>query len=261
MSVPKDKSQLENHKLNALKAIEIYLKNLIESDDPNLQGKADKLSYWFEDYIRFLNRESSFDITKFPKYKKGQIVKVHLGFNIGSEEGGLHYAMVIENHNSIKSPILNVVPLTSIKSTTDISKINSSQGQVYLGNELFRLLSAKINALYTSINDNLTQLETQLASNPDNKKSPDFNSKLNKCKKELETLKKSKNEISKMKIGSIALISQITTISKIRIMDPKNSNDVLSGIRFSNETMDKIDGAISQLFTKQDDKTVDIATK
>lgn len=120
MSIPKDKLELETHKINALKAIEIYLKNLIESGDPNLQGKADKLSYWFEDYIRFLNRENNCDITKFPKYKKGQIVKVHLGFNIGSEEGGLHYAMVIENHNSIKSPILNVVPLTSVKSSTDI---------------------------------------------------------------------------------------------------------------------------------------------
>ncbi len=30
------------------------------------------------------------------RYKRGEIVKVHLGFNVGSEEGGLHYAVVLD---------------------------------------------------------------------------------------------------------------------------------------------------------------------
>ena len=44
-----------------------------------------------------------------------------------------------------------------------------------------------------------------------------------------------KNEIKNMKKGSIALVNQITTISKIRIYDPKRNDDVLSKIRLSNE--------------------------
>ena len=57
-------------------------------------------------------------------------------------------------------------------------------------------------------------------------------------------------EISKMKRGSIALVNQITTISKIRIYDPKKNKDMLSGITLSEESLDKIDYEIIKKFTK-----------
>ena len=41
---------------------------------------------------------------------------------------------------------------------------------------------------------------------------------------------------------------QITTVSKIRIYDPKTSYDVLHGIRLSNEKLDLIDEAIKNLY-------------
>ena len=44
-------------------------------------------------------------------------------------------------------------------------------------------------------------------------------------------------EISKMKKGSIALVSQITTISKQRIYDPKTSSDILANLRVSGNTL------------------------
>ncbi len=251
MSVHKSKKELDIHKEEALKTLNNYIDKLITSEDEKLQDKADKISYWFEDYAKFLDFETSFDTSKFPKYKKGQIIKVHLGFNIGSEEGGLHYAIVIENNNSVKSPVLNIVPLTSVKSTTDVSKIRKDLGQVYLGNELYRLLNAKVSALQTSISAELSSLEKIITSlSIDSSQIKTSKERLNKCKKELEILKKTEKEISKMKIGSIALVGQITTISKIRIYDPKNTRGVLSGIRVSNETLDKIDEVICQLFTK-----------
>ena len=52
-----------------------------------------------------------------------------------------------------------------------------------------------------------------------------------------------------MKRGSIALVNQITTISKIRIYDPKTDHDILSGIRLSNEKLDLIDDEIQKKFT------------
>ena len=54
-----------------------------------------------------------------------------------------------------------------------------------------------------------------------------------------------------MKCGSIALVGQITTVSKIRIYDPLYPNDVLAKIRLSEEAMDKIDEKIRSLFTKK----------
>lgn len=44
----------------------------------------------------------------------------------------------------------------------------------------------------------------------------------------------------KMRKGSIALISQITTISKMRIMDPIKETSVLTGISLPKQTMEKI---------------------
>lgn len=43
-----------------------------------------------------------------------------------------------------------------------------------------------------------------------------------------------------MKKGSIALISQITTISKMRIMDPVKETSVLTGISLPEQAMKKI---------------------
>ena len=57
-------------------------------------------------------------------------------------------------------------------------------------------------------------------------------------------------EISKMKNGSIALTNQITTISKIRIYDPKTTKDMFSGIALSDEGLTKIDEEIIRRYTK-----------
>ena len=46
--------------------------------------------------------------------------------------------------------------------------------------------------------------------------------KRNENKEKIINLEKIEKEIAQMKEGSIALINQITTVSKIRIYDPKN---------------------------------------
>ena len=59
-----------------------------------------------------------------------------------------------------------------------------------------------------------------------------------------------KKEISQMKNGSIALINQITTISKQRIYNPKSDVDVLADIKLSNNSLNLIDTKIKKLFMK-----------
>ena len=58
------------------------------------------------------------------------------------------------------------------------------------------------------------------------------------------------SEMSKMKKGSIALVSQITTISKQKIYDPQKTSDVLSGLKLSNSSLDLINDKMKQLFIK-----------
>ena len=52
-----------------------------------------------------------------------------------------------------------------------------------------------------------------------------------------------------MKAGTIALVGQITTISKYRIYDPLSTKNALHGIRVSDATLDLIDSKIKELFT------------
>ena len=53
-----------------------------------------------------------------------------------------------------------------------------------------------------------------------------------------------------MKSGSIAHVDQITSISKMRITNPRNSGDSLYGIKFPPEVLDSIDKKIKELYLK-----------
>lgn len=66
----------------------------------------------------------------------------------------------------------------------------------------------------------------------------------------MQQAKKTKQEVLSMKSGSIALLNQIVTISKIRIYDPLSSKNTLHGIRISDTTLDLIDEKIKKLYTK-----------
>lgn len=250
MSRKKTLEELLNHKKQALSDLETYLDELINSGDEDLQGKSDKLSYWLSDWTKFLNFETEFSPTSLRRYKRGEIIKVHLGFNIGSEEGGLHYAIVVEKNNAKSSPVLTVVPLTSVKPNTDLNHLRS--GSIFLGNELFTSLNAKMSSTVKHITEELQRLKQWISNMPSeisNTEEDDVLKRISAFTSELDSLQKMRNEVQKMKKGSIALINQITTISKIRIYDPKRDHDVLSGIKLSNEKLDKIDSEIQARFT------------
>lgn len=131
MSKTKTKQELEQHKEEALASLSNYIDSLISPDDPS---KSDKFSYWLEDYVRFLAEKKTFAPTSLKRYKRGEVIKAHLGYNIGSEEGGLHYAVVLDKDNSIYNPVITVVPLTSVKNKEVLNKLG--RDRVYLDNEL-----------------------------------------------------------------------------------------------------------------------------
>lgn len=247
MSRKKTKSELISHKNSSISDLTTYLDMLISSDDPKLQGKADKLSYWISDWVNFLQYEPQFSPMSLRRYKHGEIIKVHLGFNVGSEEGGLHYAVVAEKENAKSSP---VVPLTSVKPGVDINTLHS--GSVFLGNELFTSLSSKITATEKHLTSEVSLLQKligDLANDFSEEKKLEYSDRLEKCTEELDFLNRMRKEVLKMKQGSIALVNQITTISKIRIYDPKTDYDILSNIKLSNEKLDVLDKEITKKYT------------
>ena len=75
--------------------------------------------------------------------KRGSIVYADFGFNVGREYGGLHYAIVLNKTDARSNHLLHVLPLTSVKETTDIS--NLKYFQFLIGDEVFQLLINKAN--------------------------------------------------------------------------------------------------------------------
>lgn len=248
MNKQKTDDELIAHKNSALDKLNKYLDSLISSENVNLKSKSDKISYWLEDWTTFLDFETQFSPMSLRRYKRGEVIKVHLGFNVGSEEGGLHYAVVIDKNNAKSSPVVTVVPLTSVKPHTDIAKLKS--GSIFLGNELYTNLNAKLSATSRHFDAEIELMNSILDTlNPGTPEFDEIPLRIEKAQKELDLLKRMRKEINKMKSGSIALINQITTVSKIRIYDPKTDHDILSNVKFSNEKLDMIDDEIRKRFT------------
>lgn len=257
------KKSPEDLRKKAIHDITNLLESLAASTDEKQQKRSNLLSYWISDYCRMLKSEDTFLPQKLIRYKRGQIVKVHLGYRIGSEEGGLHYAIVLDNKNNLSSSVLTIIPLTSVKKHVNPNKL--PRGNVFLGNEIYRTLFAKVNSLlqqataeYVACENSLSELEAYAASqvNPsqedrDNIKAriAEIRAQVDHTHTQIKYWDRTKKELDRMKTGSIALVGQITTVSKQRIYDPLRPHDPLKDIRVSNDILDRIDKKIIELFT------------
>lgn len=251
-----EKENVIKNKNEAIKILNNYLDTCISTDTKHLK-KANLISYWLKDYIRYIENEETFSCDKLKKYNRGDIIKVNLGFNIGNEEGGLHYCVVLDVINAKKYSTLTVVPLTSQKTNKTIP--NSA---ILLGTEIYDNLSIKNKNLKENATkkskeyaDELKKISALPENNEDEKiiknvKLNNISEKMKLLKNDIDLIDKIEKEISQMKNGSIALINQITTISKQRIYNPKSDVDVLAGIRLSNNSLDLIDEKIKKLFIK-----------
>lgn len=246
----------------ALTAVSKRLHSYQSSSNTKFQKKASLLSYWLCDYMNMLKREETFKPEKLKKYKRGEIVKVHLGYNIGSEQGGLHYAIVLDNDNKRTDSTVTIVPLSSVKNNNK----PLYPARVLLGDAIFLQLQKKLDEQNAILNDALDKTTAELdALSQYIKKNPDgsiesandlelkhriseLHSSVQYQTKLLFSNNKISKEISKMKSGSVALVNQITTVSKIRIYNPLYSNDVLSKIRVSDDLLDLIDNKIKELY-------------
>lgn len=251
-----EKENVIKNKNEAIKILNNYLDTCISTDTNHLK-KANLISYWLKDYIRYIENEETFSCDKLKKYNRGDIIKVNLGFNIGNEEGGLHYCVVLDVINAKKYSTLTVVPLTSQKTNKTIPNSAILLGTEIYDNLSFKNKNLKENATKKSKEyaDELKTITALPENNEDEKiiknvKLNNISEKMKLLKNDIDLIDKVEKEISQMKNGSIALINQITTISKQRIYNPKSDVDVLAGIKLSNNSLDLIDEKIQKLFIK-----------
>lgn len=223
----KDKSIM--HKDKSLNRLDLSFIKHIELEE---YKKSELLAYWIYDYAIYHDEEKTFNIAKSGVYSRGDVIKVNLGFNIGNELGGLHYCVVLNKYDNMRNGALNVIPLTSRK---DDKRYDSSS--VNIGKELYNIFQEKIKKEKQKLNQILNELD----------KIDNIPISIKKMiEKEENYIKKMEEEISKMKKDSIALINQITTISKQRIY----KDVVRRNVKLSNESLNLIDNQIIRFFTK-----------
>ncbi|WP_438477308.1 hypothetical protein [Streptococcus pluranimalium] len=269
-------------KKEVLTSLDKYLTSLISKGE---SSKAIKIINWVRDWTNFLKFENKFQAKRLPALQRGSIVSANLGFNLGQEYGGPHYGIVLNTKDSRRNSVVTILPLTSIKPETNLEKLEHFK--LNLGDELYQLLGLKLqtkkaeltekqaesNRQYSDIMDRLSKLEQLLlvefeehSTDPKTlaKKSQTilsdmdgitrdkeaFEQLIDELDKEEEILKNIARQVLKMKKGSIALLNQVTTISKMRIFDPKNPTSVLYDIVLSEDTMTRIDEALKNYIIK-----------
>lgn len=280
-----------------IQKLEDYLQHLQRIGDQE-NKRSDKIAQWIENWVKYLKIEQVFNPRSIKGLKRGSIVYADFGFNVGREYGGLHYAIVLNKKDARSNHLLHVLPLTSVKETTDMS--NLKYFQFPIGDEVFQLLKNEANQKIielTKLYDRFSKKDDELHERAliveslikDNKKAFEtlknlpasdrddsfleqiqtINKNINfasteadKIKQELEdnaTLLAELEEkleyankfilkTQNMNKDSIVLLNQVTTISKMRLYDPKNNNSILNGIVLSDDTMDKIDEALKKIF-------------
>ena len=280
-----------------IQELEDYLHHLQRMDDEG-NKRSDKIAQWIENRTKYLKIEQTYNPKSIQALKRGSIVYADFGFNVGREYGGLHYAIVLNKTDARSNHLLHVLPLTSVKETTDIS--NLKYFQFLIGNEVFRLLVNKANRKIielTELYDRFSKKDDELNNRAvmvealieDNKKTLEILKKLpnsdidDSSIEQLQTINKNldftsdqlykirqekkenailRSELEEkleyankfilktknMKKDSIVLLNQVTTISKMRLRDPKNNNSILNGIVLSEDTMEKIEEELKNIF-------------
>lgn len=239
---PENKGALTSKIAELANSVSTFLKNILGTD----QHKAALLYYWLRNYLRYIKQEEDFNPKYFPQFRPGDIVKVDFGFGIGSEFGGLHYAIVLAPSNA-KSSIVTVVPLRSLKPNKE-SPSTLYKSDVYLGTELFTVLLNRSGKMLDQCESYVKEFETTDPKTITANDIKRFEKQLKEAKGLIAKHNIIMEEVSRLNAGTVAIVSQIRTVSKIRVQNPKYREDALYDMRVDKQVTDKIRAVIKELY-------------
>lgn len=200
-------------------------------------GKATKLLFWINQWgADYLKNESNFEYMSLMRYKRGNVVRANFGFKVGSEQGGLHYAVVLDNKNHKSNKVLMVVPIESLTNGKKPEDINEEY-EVFLGYGIFKDEIAYVKNKIGKLNEKITKLKA------DGKD----------CAREIKKANKLKKELASLNKGSVAQIAQTCAMSKIRIYNPKHTGDRYSTFILDEDKLNEIEEKFKNLYFKKDE--------
>ncbi|MFK5706256.1 type II toxin-antitoxin system PemK/MazF family toxin [Ligilactobacillus sp. LYQ139] len=244
----------------------------------NDEWKSAILPNWLDNVSYWLDKENKNDLPKgYYYYERGTIIRVDFGVNMGSEFCGLHFAIVLDKKDNNQKKTLTVVPLTS----------KNKGGRFSLGKEIFNqtthilnqrtrelqeqtnILFAKTKKLFLSgVNDvnkkNALNIELDHCfdegkyfrddiekliydGNYDTNKIKQLFQEALTNKKEIENLNKVINVYSRYNKNTYVRLSDITTISKLRIRKI-NKYDPSGKIKLTTQQMAAISDKLMKLY-------------
>ena len=233
-----------------------------------LPNWLDNVSYWY-------TREDKETLpSRYYHYDRGTIIRVDFGVNMGSEFCGLHFAIVLDKKDNNHKKTLTVVPLTS----------KNKSGRFYLGKEIFNqttnILNQQSIELKQKTDHILQELKDIILNGTDNNKKDIVKKEFIKFDKGIvtDTLnniiisgKYNQNEVKQLKdevynnnkeIDSLSKVisiysrynkdtyvrlSDITTISKLRIRRI-NKYDPSGRIKLNSQQMALISDKLMDLY-------------
>jgi mRNA interferase MazF len=105
---------------------------------------------WLEQQNRYLQWEVGFEPTRLKRYKRGDVIHIQFGFNTGSEHGGPHWGVILDD-NKKSSPTAVVLPLGSLESgqtEKDVHKDDIFLGKIpSINNNLVFAIPTQIRAI------------------------------------------------------------------------------------------------------------------
>lgn len=187
----------------------------------NVQNKKYQyLPFWKEKESRYLLREIEKPRKFFKEYKRGTIVRVDFGVNIGCEFSQIHYAIVLNKKDNRLSETISVIPLTSKDKGSNLNIGNVIfDSAMYVLNEQMHDLFDLDGIMIEEFSVNAKRMQDIL---------------------DYYTL---------YPISSFACYRNIITISKSRILNPINEFDFINKAICDSSIMEKIDKEIVKYYT------------
>lgn len=145
--------------------------------------KFSSLPSWLNFKSRQFEKEINYDTPKgYYYYRRGTVISVDFGINVGSQFSGHHFAVVLNKKDNNKNTVLTVVPLTS----------KSGKSRLALGKEIFDQSINSFSRRIYEIEKSIEQLE--LDSEQIESDILDIEDSIDFISKELEELKVSHPE-------------------------------------------------------------------